>query len=84
MAERAVSTCALFTIQVILEAVVGNGPHGDIAIDDTSFTPDCRRSASKSIGHTLKARGRVIMCCCLQMVVVFVQMECYSKDRTLV
>ncbi|XP_022097778.1 MAM and LDL-receptor class A domain-containing protein 1-like isoform X1 [Acanthaster planci] len=32
--------------QVILEAMVGSGPNGDIAIDDTSFTPDCKRSAN--------------------------------------
>ncbi|XP_033638977.1 MAM and LDL-receptor class A domain-containing protein 1-like [Asterias rubens] len=28
--------------QVILEGVAGDGPFGDIAIDDTSFTPTCK------------------------------------------
>ncbi|XP_071851180.1 MAM and LDL-receptor class A domain-containing protein 1-like isoform X5 [Apostichopus japonicus] len=31
--------------QVIIEATVGDGIHGDIAIDDTSFTPQCVRSS---------------------------------------
>ncbi|XP_022096511.1 MAM and LDL-receptor class A domain-containing protein 1-like isoform X2 [Acanthaster planci] len=29
--------------QVILEGMAGDGPLGDIAVDDTSFTPDCKR-----------------------------------------
>eukprot|EP00057_Strongylocentrotus_purpuratus_P018000 XP_011672474.1 PREDICTED: MAM and LDL-receptor class A domain-containing protein 1 [Strongylocentrotus purpuratus] len=27
--------------QVVIEAIRGDGPYGDIGIDDTSFTPDC-------------------------------------------
>lgn len=38
--------------RVILEAVVGNGFKGDIAIDDISFTPDCQ---VMSAGATLPA-----------------------------
>lgn len=30
-----------FDFQVVLEAVVGDGYQGDIAIDDVTFTPDC-------------------------------------------
>jgi len=27
--------------QVVIEAVIGSGFQGDIAVDDVSFTPDC-------------------------------------------
>lgn len=29
------------SFQVVIEAVVGDGYQGDIAIDDVTFTPDC-------------------------------------------
>jgi len=34
---------------VIIEAVVGNGYQGDIAIDDISFTPDCQPTGNGTI-----------------------------------
>ncbi len=35
--------------QVILEGVAGDGPFGDIAIDDTSFTPTCKLFTGKCL-----------------------------------
>ncbi|XP_041467512.1 MAM and LDL-receptor class A domain-containing protein 1-like [Lytechinus variegatus] len=31
--------------QVVIEAIRGDGPYGDIGIDDTSFTPECVKSS---------------------------------------
>ncbi|XP_033104873.1 MAM and LDL-receptor class A domain-containing protein 2-like [Anneissia japonica] len=31
--------------QIVFEGIRGNGPNGDIAIDDTSFTPGCQRAS---------------------------------------
>jgi hypothetical protein len=35
----------LLSFQVIIEATVGDGSRGDIAIDDVSFTPQCVASS---------------------------------------
>lgn len=35
--------------EVIIEGSIGNGYHGDIAIDDISMTPGCERSQSSSL-----------------------------------
>ncbi|XP_072163102.1 MAM and LDL-receptor class A domain-containing protein 1-like [Diadema setosum] len=31
--------------QIVIEAIRGDGPYGDIGIDDTSFTPDCVKTS---------------------------------------
>ena len=36
--------------RLIIEATVSEGQHGDIAIDDVSFTPGCRYVICKQIG----------------------------------
>lgn len=39
--------------QVVIEGLSGPGFQGDIAIDDVSFTPNCRPDSTASISTTI-------------------------------
>ena len=41
-----------FTFQIVIQAMLGNGTHQDIAIDDISLTPGCDVGGNQTILNT--------------------------------
>ena len=49
LADVALAGSGSPNFQIVIEAIRGDGPYGDIGIDDTSFTPDCVKATGKPI-----------------------------------